>query len=146
MTVVVGVLALGAWFAYIALTTYLSTPHTYGDVEVIPYGHNIKGLLTHSWDSVTVKQGGNTYTVRNFSMDVSILSEKKGATVEIGELDVQVNTNTPSSKPQNGSSKGPTEALEFPDKVKFYLPVEVSAGKISVDVDKDTPQQMHWQA
>ena len=57
MTVVVGVLALSAWFAYIAFDTYLSTPHTYGDVEVTPYGHQMDGLLTHSWDSVTVKQG-----------------------------------------------------------------------------------------
>ena len=147
MTVVVGVLALGAWFAYIAVTTYLSSPHTYGDVEVIPHGYNIKGLLTHSWDSVTVKQGGNTYTVRNFSLDVSIFSEKRGANVALGELEVQVKT-APSTPQEGGAPQGqdPKEAFKFPDKFKFYIPAEISVGKLSVDVDKDTPQQMHWQA
>ena len=144
MTVVVGVLALSAWFAYIAFDTYLSTPHTYGDVEVTPYGHQMDGLLTHSWDSVTVKQGENTYTVRDFKMDVTLLGNSKGASVDLGEFEAQIKTD-PNAKSEK-KPKTPMEAIEFPEKAKFYLPVEVSAKKISVDVDKDSPQQMHWQA
>ena len=144
VTVVVGVLALGAWFLYVTFTTYLSSPHTYGDVEVTPYGHQLGGLLTHSWDSVVVKQGNNTYTVRNFSMDVSIFGDNKGANVSLGELEAQIKTE-PSAK-GGKKPKTPMEAIEFPDKAKFYLPVEVSVNKISVDINKDSPEQMHWQA
>ena len=109
VTVVVGVLALGAWFLYVAFTTYLSSPHTYGDVEVTPYGHQLGGLLTHSWDSVVVKQGNNTYTVRDFSMDVSIFGDNKGANVSLGELEAQIKTD-PNAK-SDKKPKTPMDAI-----------------------------------
>ena len=83
VTVVVGVLALGAWFTRIAVITYLSNPHTYGDVEVTPHGYTLGGPLTHSWDSVTVKQGDNVYTVKDFNLDITILGEGKGGKVSL---------------------------------------------------------------
>ena len=144
VTVVVGVLALGAWFARIAVITYMSNPHTYGDVEVTPYGYELGGPLTHSWDSVVVKQGENSYTVRNFKMDVTLLGDNKGANIALAEFEAQIKTD-PSAKDEK-KPKTPMEAIEFPEKAKFYIPAEVSVDKISVDVDKDSPQQMHWQA
>ena len=144
MTVVVGVLALGAWFTRIAAITYLSNPHTYGDVEVTPYGYEPGGPLTHSWDSVVVKQGENTYTVKNFSMDISLFGDDKSANIAVGELDVQIKTDP--NKKSKKEPKTPMEAIEFPEKAKFYLPTDVSIKKINVDIDKDSPQPMHWQA
>ena len=73
VTVVVGVLALNAWFARIALITFLSSPHTFGEVEITPYGYELGGPLTHSWDSLTVKTGANTFTVSKFDLDITVL-------------------------------------------------------------------------
>ena len=144
MTVVVGVLALSAWFARIALITYMSNPHTYGDVEVTPHGYELGGLLTHSWDSVTVKQGDNVYTVKDFALDITILGDDKGGKLSLGEFAASVKTSPDTSG--KDKKKDPMEAIAFPEKVKFYLPVEASVGKISVDVNEGSEEAMHWQA
>jgi len=142
VSVVVGVLALGAWFLYIALITYLSSSHTYGDVEVTPYGYNLGGPLTHSWDSLTIKQGENVYTVKNFNLDVTLLGDEKGGSVSLGELSASIKTGTDTS----ATKSEPLGELAFPEKAKFYIPVEASIQKISIDVNAGTPQAKHWQA
>ena len=143
VTVVVGVLAAGAWFARIALITYLSSPHTYGDVEVTPYGYNLGGLLTHSWDSVTVKQGENVFTVRKFDLDVTILGDSPNGTISLDEFSASIKTNADASKKK---TKEPLGEIEFPEKAKFYIPVNVSAKNIAVDVNAESASAMHWQA
>ena len=144
MTVVVGVLALGAWFTRVAVITYMSNPHTYGDVEVTPHGYTLGGPLTHSWDSVTVKQGDNVFTVKDFNLDITILGDDKGGKVSLGEFSASIKTNPDSS--DKNKKKDPIGEIAFPEKAKFYLPVEASVGKISVDVNEGSEGAMHWQA
>ena len=117
VTVVVGVLALGAWFARIAVITYMSNPHTYGDVEVTPHGYTLGGPLTHSWDSVTVKQGDNVYTVKDFNLDITILGEDKGGKVSLGEFAASIKTSPDSS--DKDKKRDPIGEIAFPEKAKF---------------------------
>ena len=134
--VVVGVLALLAWFSYVAFKTYLETPHTYGDTKVTPFGHQMDGPLTHSWDSVQVETNGTVVTIRGADFDFSILGDNKGLSVKGAEVDIKITTDS-TAKTGEKSNK----PKEFPDKAKFYLPVSAEVGKLSIDVN-----DKHWEA
>ena len=142
VTVVVGVLALGAWFLYIAFITYMSSPHTYGDVEVTPFGYDAKGPLTHSWDSVIVKQGENTFTVKGVDIDITLLGDGKGANLALNEFAANVKTD-PNKEDEN---KDPLGEIALPEKAKFYIPVALSVDKVSCDINSGTPEAKHWHA
>lgn len=141
MTVVVGVLALSAWFARIALITFLSSPHTFGDVEITPHGYKLGGLLTHSWDSISVKTGENTFSVSDLDLDVTIFGDSSKVKLNLGSFKADIHSGTPEK-----AEKSEPPELSFPEKAKFYLPTEMSVGEIDIDIDKGEKTAKHWQA
>ena len=141
MTVVVGVLALSAWFVRIALITFLSSPHTFGEVEITPYGYELGGPLTHSWDSLTIKTGDNTFTVSKFDLDITVLGDSSGVKLALGTFKADIHGDTTEKKEKTSMPE-----LSFPEKAKFYLPAEISVDEIEVDVNKGEESAMHWQA
>ena len=141
MTVVVGVLALSAWFVRIALITFLSSPHTFGEVEITPYGYELGGPLTHSWDSLTVKTGENTFTVSKFDLDITVLGDSSGVKLALGSFKAEIQGDSTKKE-----EKTTMPELTFPEKAKFYLPAEVSVGEIDVAVNNGEGSAMRWQA
>ena len=133
---IVGALALCAWFSYVMFKTYLETPHTYGDTKVTPFGHQMDGPLTHSWDSLQIKTNGTVVTLRNIAFDVSILGDEKGLKVGANEVNVNIDMEAP-SQPKAPSESPPA----FPSKAKFYLPVKADVQKVSVQAGEN-----HWEA
>lgn len=142
MTVVVGVLAAGAWFLYVGVQTFLSTSHDFGGVEVTPYGYHMGGPLEHSWDSVMVKKGESTFFVRKLDIDISVFSGEHGAILSAGDFIANVQTDSTAKD----SSSEPIGEIVFPEKAKFYLPVEISVGSVVIDVDSGKALAKHWQA
>ena len=133
---IVGALALCAWFSYVMFKTYLETPHTYGDTKVTPFGHQMDGPLTHSWDSLQIETNGTVVTLRNIAFDVSILGDEKGLKVGANEVNVNIDMEAP-SQPKAPSESPPA----FPSKAKFYLPVKADVQKVSVQAGEN-----HWEA
>lgn len=132
ITAVVGALALCAWLGYSVLNSYLSSPHTYGDVEFVPYGHTQESFLTHKFDSVAVTKGDNKFVVRDAYFDLTVLSDSKGLTLSAGNVDIhlQPDSTAPPEQPDT-SNTIPT----FPEKAKFYLPVKVDVQSLSISLD-----------
>jgi len=137
-TAIVGALALCAWFGYVAFKTYLDTPHTYGETTVTPYGHQMDGPLTHTWDSLQITTNGKSITLKDPNFDLTILGDEKGLKVAAGEVNVKIETDS-TAKVQDTTSS--SEIPEFPKYAKFYLPVGVDVGKLTVDLDSS-----HWEA
>ena len=130
-TVIVGVLALCAWLGHSVLVSYLSSTHTYNGVEVTPYGHRMEGLLTHSFDSIAVKQGNSTYVVRKLDFDLTVVGDSKGLALKADAVELDIKS-TENSKDKQDSATGPPS---IPEELKFYLPVSVEANSLSVKVD-----------
>ena len=135
MTVIVGAIALGVWYIHFAIEEMLSSPHTFGDVTITPYGHRQNNLLDHFYDSVLVQKGKSTYMIRNPHLDVTILGENKGVVLDVGEVDINQVSDTTSSD----SLK--IEAVELPERLQFPIPVKVGVGKFSF-----TMGDMGWKA
>lgn len=133
---IVGALALCAWFGYFAFKTYLETPHTYGETTVTPYGHKMDGLLTHAWDSVRVESKGSTVTIRDADFDVTILGEQKGLTLNTGDIDLSLGQDT-TTKEDSISLDG----IQFPNRAKFYIPVSANVKSLQVNAGNK-----HWSA
>ena len=135
VTVVVGAVALGVWYVHFAIEEMLSTPHTFGDLTITPYGHKQNNLLDHYYDSILVQKGASTYMVRGPHLDITILGEKKGVVLDVNEVDInQVldTTNTDTLK---------IEPIEIPDRLQIPLPVRVSVGKLDFKLG-----EMGWKA
>ncbi len=126
MTVIVGAIALGVWYIHFAIEEMLSSPHTFGDVTITPYGHKQNNLLDHFYDSVLVQKGKSTYMIRNPHLDVTILGENRSIVLDVGEVDINQVSDTTSS---DSSSK--VEPFELPDRLQFPIPVKVSVGKFA---------------
>lgn len=127
-TVIVGALALCAWLLNVAFKTYLNTPHTYGNTEIIPYGHQMDGIFTHRWDSLKIVTDSSSFTISKPYFDITLWEEFKGLSVTASKVDVHLKT-------------GPTEddndtaTVQFPEKAKFYAPVNISVQELSVEVN-----------
>lgn len=134
-TAIVGVLALCVWFGYVTFKTYLETPHTYGETTITPYGHHMDGIISHSWDSIKVKNGAQQVTVHDADFRLNIFGDNKGLNVSSSEINVEL-----SAKDSLKETSPPAaEAPQFPEKAKFYLPVNIDVKKLSVQaLDK------HW--
>ena len=136
VTAIVGALALCAWFSYVLFKTYLESPHTYGETTVTPFGHQMDGPLTHSWDSLQIETNGTVVTLKNIAFDVTILGDEKGLKAMANEVNVNIDLDAP-DKPKPPDESPPT----FPSRAKFYLPVQANVQKVSVSAgDK------HWEA
>ena len=135
MTVIVGAVALGVWYVHFAIQQMLSTPHTFGDVTIIPYGHSQNNLLDHYYDSILVQKGPSSYMVRGPHLDITIFGEKKGVVLDVKEVDINQVLDSTSKDTSS------IEPFELPEKVQIYLPVKVSVGKLDFKMG-----DMGWRA
>ncbi|WP_407444736.1 hypothetical protein [Fibrobacter sp.] len=135
-TAIVGALALCAWFAYIAFKTYLETPHTYGNTEVVPYGHQMDGVLTHKWDSLQIKSNGTTVTIVNPDFDITVIEEFKGLTLTATRVSAKIVADTADKEITPKSDSPPS----IPPKAKFYIPVNIGVDSVSIDAG-----EKHWE-
>ena len=124
MTVIVGAVALGVWYAHFAIQQILSSPHTFGDVTIIPYGHSQNNLLDHYYDSILVQKGPSTYMIRGPHLDITILGEKKGVVLDVNEVDINQVLDSTSTDTSS------IEPFELPERLQILLPVKVSVGKL----------------
>ena len=141
-TAIVGAVAVGVWYGHFAIEELLSSPHTFGDVTITPYGHHQNNLLDHYYDSILVEKGGSTYMIRGPHLDITLLSENPGVVLEVKEISANQVADTTSAKAKapKDSSKA-LEAIEFPDNLRIPLPVKVNIGKLDF-----TMGDMGWSA
>lgn len=128
-TAIVGALALCAWFSYVMFKTYLETPHTYGTTTVTPYGHDMDGVLTHTWDSLQIESGGNKVMLRKVDFDLSILKTEEGLRIALDEVDLEIDSTGQEADSTKPPGAGPPT---FPERAKFYLPVNIGTQKLKV--------------
>ncbi len=146
-TAIVAAVTVGVWYVHYAVEELLSTPHTFGDVTIIPYGHHQNNLLDHYYDSILVKKGESTYMIRGPHLDITLLGEPPGIDLDIKEISANQVMDT-TSKSADKSSKATTsdsskalEAIAFPDNINIPLPVKLSVGKLDF-----TMGDMGWSA
>lgn len=125
-TVIVGVIALGVWFVHAFIERYLSSPHTFSNVTVIPYGHNTETLLIHSFDSLKISTNGTEITVEKPRIDFTLLGEHRGFNLEIKKVDAQIQI------PESSTEKKDSANLEFPEKLR--IPVKVNINLHEADI------------
>ena len=136
-TVVVGVLALATWFLSIVLKSYLSSPHTFGTVTITPLGYDPQGFLTHHYDALIIENESFAVSITNFNLDITLFDEDKGVKVGAEEIGMQLKANKEAPKKTAPQKMG---KLEFPSRIKFYLPTQIEVGKVSVI----TEDQKQW--
>ncbi|WP_290764039.1 hypothetical protein [Fibrobacter sp. UBA4297] len=139
-TAVVGAVALGVWYVHFAIEELLSTPHTFGNVTITPYGHRQNNLLEHFYDSIKVEQGLSTYMVRGPHLDVTPFGEKRGILLEANEVSANFVPDTTAKQITKDTSKT-TGPIEFPDKIRIPFPVKFNLGKLDF-----TMGDMGWKA
>jgi len=132
-TVIVGAIALAVWFAHAFVERYLSSPHTFSGVTIVPYGHQTKSLLEHAFDSLHISKDGTEITIVNPSIDLTILGENRGVALEIDKADasIQLAKSADSAKKDTATPVFPEE-LRFPAKIGLILHegnVKLSDGK-----------------
>ncbi len=131
-TAIVGAIATGVWYVHFAIEEILSTPHTFGDLTITPYGHRKNSLLEHFYDSILVQKGPSTYMIRGPHLDVTLLGDNKGVVLEVDEISANQVLDTTSKAASTPADKdtSKTGPIEFPDNIKIPLPVRVSINKL----------------
>jgi len=125
-----GCLVTAAWFLEHFVSRYLSEPQTYGDTQVIPFGHSSKGLLYHDWDSVQVRNPAFQVTVRHPSFQGHLLFSARDDFFRISADSVSTKI-YPSKFPP---SKKDSTNYEFPNfRIPLRVRVQVSHADIFVD-------------
>lgn len=135
--VVVGAIAVGAWFCRALFERFLATPHTISGVTISPYGHKMNGLLTHSFDSIKVEIDGTEIRVTNPTLDITLLGESKGISLDMDTVDAAIEISK-DSKPQNDTLNIPP----FPDDLQIPFPVKVGVAQANVNLSNN----MQWKA
>ena len=139
MTAIVGAIALGVWYVHFAIEEVLSSPHTFGDVTITPYGHRQNNLLDHFYDSILVEKGPSKYMVRGPHLDITPFGDDRGIILDVKEVSANQVLDSAASETEKDSSK--IEPIEFPDNVRIPFPVKVNIGKIDFKMG-----DMDWKA
>ena len=139
MTAIVGAIALGVWYVHFAIEEVLSSPHTFGDVTITPYGHRQNNLLDHFYDSILVEKGPSKYMVRGPHLDITPFGDDRGIVLDVKEVSANQVLDSTASETEKDSSK--IEPIEFPDNVRIPFPVKVNIGKIDFKMG-----DMDWKA
>ena len=139
MTAIVGAIALGVWYVHFAIEEVLSSPHTFGDVTITPYGHRQNNLLDHFYDSILVEKGPSKYIVRGPHLDITPFGDNRGIILDVKEVSANQVLDSAASETEKDSSK--IEPIEFPDNVRIPFPVKVNIGKIDFKMG-----DMDWKA
>ncbi|WP_144066158.1 MULTISPECIES: hypothetical protein [unclassified Fibrobacter] len=136
-TAVVGAIALGVWFLHALLERFLSTPHTVAGVTISPYGHRMDDLLTHHFDSIRVSFDGQDIKVSNPNLEITLLGQPKGVNLQMDSAIAVIQLPKESSP-----KKKPGEIPQFPEKLKFPIPVQVNIKEAQVSLSDGKS----WQA
>ena len=139
MTAIVGAIALGVWYVHFAIEEVLSSPHTFGDVTITPYGHRQNNLLDHFYDSILVEKGPSKYMVRGPHLDITPFGDDRGIILDVKEVSANQVLDSAASETEKDSLK--IEPIEFPDNVRIPFPVKVNIGKIDFKMG-----DMDWKA
>ncbi|WP_405327782.1 hypothetical protein [Fibrobacter sp.] len=139
MTAIVGAIALGVWYVHFAIEEVLSSPHTFGDVTITPYGHRQNNLLDHFYDSILVEKGPSKYMIRGPHLDITPFGDDRGIVLDVKEVSANQVLDSTTSETEKDSSK--IEPIEFPDNVRIPFPVKVNIGKIDFKMG-----DMDWKA
>lgn len=133
--IIVGVVFLGAWCVHHFIPQYLSTPHTYGNTTVTPYGYRYTTILDHHWDSMKVENPNFSTFVKNVEIHATLLdSSSRKINLDLGDVKATINI-PPEDTAKKTTPQGP---IEFPQKLKFRIPVKVQAnsGEIALSNGK----------
>lgn len=136
-TAVVGAIALGVWSLHALLERFLSTPHTIAGITISPYGHRMDDLLTHHFDSIRVSLEGTDIKVANPNLEITILGEPKGINLQSDSVIAEIKI-PEESAPEKKSGEIP----QFPEKLKFPLPVQIDVKEARVSLSDGKS----WQA
>ena len=141
-TAIVGAVALGVWYVHFAIEEILSTPHTFGNVTITPYGHRQNNLLEHFYDSVHVQQGESSYMIRGPHLDITPFGDNRGILLEANEVSASfvADTTSKDKEPKPAQAKK-QEPIEFPDNIRVPFPVQVRLGKLDFNMG-----DMGWSA
>ena len=141
-TAIVGAVALGVWYVHFAIEQILSTPHTFGDLTITPYGHRQNNLLEHFYDSVHVQQGQSSYMIRGPHLDITPFGDNRGILLEANEVSANFvsDTTTKAKEPEAAPAKK-AEPIEFPDNIRVPFPVKVRLAKLDFNMG-----DMGWKA
>ena len=136
-TAVVGAIALGVWSLHALLERFLATPHTIAGVTISPYGHRMDDLLTHHFDSIRVSLDGTDLKVANPNLEITLLGEPKGINLQSDSVIAVVKI-----PEESAPSKKSGEIPQFPEKLKFPLPVQIDVKEARVTLSDGK----NWQA
>ena len=140
-TAIVGAVALGVWYVHFAIEEILSTPHTFGNVTITPYGHRQNNLLEHFYDSVHVQQGESSYMIRGPHLDITPFGDNRGILLEANEVSANFVPDTISKDKEATPPPKKQEPIEFPDNIRVPFPVQVRLGKLDFNMG-----DMGWSA
>ena len=143
-TAIVAAATVGVWYVHYTIEEMLSTPHTFGDVTITPFGHHQNNLLDHSFDSILVQKGESTYMIRGPHLDITLLGDPPGIDLDIPEISanqVPDTTSASTKQPTDSDSSKALEAIKFPDNISIPLPVKLNVGKLDF-----TMGDMGWTA
>ena len=140
-TAIVGAVALGVWYVHFAIEEILSTPHTFGNVTITPYGHRQNNLLEHFYDSVHVQQGESSYMIRGPHLDITPFGDNRGILLEANEVSANFVPDTTSKDKEATPPPKKQEPIEFPDNIRVPFPVQVRLGKLDFNMG-----DMGWSA
>ena len=138
MTAIVGAIALGVWYVHFAINELLSTPHTFGNVTITPYGHGYKNFLDHFYDSILVQQEQSTYMIRGPHLDITPFGKNKGIVLDVKEISANMVLD---STPKDTSKTNKIEPIEFPKNVRIPFPVKINVEKLDFKME-----DMGWNA
>ena len=134
-----GVLALCTWLSDYLLDVFLSSPHSFGSIEISPHGHRQDGYLTHHWDSLAIRTGENTFVLRNTDLDITLFQESRNIQLHTDEINASISSAGP---PKEKNVETDLSPPSLPEHAKFYVPVNIGVGKLTVDLDSSK----HWEA
>ncbi|WP_254842279.1 hypothetical protein [Fibrobacter sp. UWB11] len=135
-------MALGVWYVHFAIEEILSTPHTFGNLTITPYGHRQNNLLEHFYDSVHVQQGESSYMIRGPHLDITPFGNNRGILLEADEVSANFVADTTSKdKGPNAAPPKKLEPIEFPDNIRIPFPARVRLGKLDFNMG-----DMGWSA
>lgn len=126
VAVFVGSLLALAWLGFYFVNRYLDSPHSYGNVSVVPHGHRSRGLLEHGWDSIRVEGPGFKTRIQSPRVTARLtLSPKEDfVRVEAGGIRAEID---PSKIPKSAD----TAAFSVPD---VHLPLDVRAQILEAEI------------
>lgn len=129
--IIVGVVSLCAWLLSCFIPHYLSTSHTYGSINVTPYGYHAESLIIPKWDSLLIESDDFKVKFRDIVINIAIPDiNLRGVKLTTGEVDFTLKKQLEEGTTEKQNSDS-TE-IKFPQKLKFHLPVHVQIGKTQI--------------